>query len=70
MIIYQWRAIAKDEKPLDDFIAYASFRIVQAKIPAYLIAILAIGGVGGALLSVGISGLHWICGEMGWPKPS
>lgn len=70
MIIYQWRAIAKDEKPLDDFIAYASFRIVQAKIPAYLVAILAIGGVGGALLNVGISGLHWMYGEMGWPQPS
>lgn len=71
MIIYQWRAIAtEEEKPLDDFIAYASFRIVQAKIPAYLVAILAIGGVGSALLNVGIAALHWMYGELGWPKPS
>lgn len=63
MIIYQWRAIARKDKAtnqpvyLDDFIAYASFRIAKDKILAYFVAALAIGGVGSALLNVGLSGL-------------
>lgn len=63
MIIYQWRAIARKDKVtnepvfLDDFIAYASFRIAKDKILAYFVAALAIGGVGSALLNVGLSGL-------------
>lgn len=65
MIIYQWRAIARKDKVtnnpvyLDDFIAYASFRIAKDKILAYFVAALAIGGVGSALLNVGLSGLAW-----------
>jgi hypothetical protein len=65
MIIYQWRAIALNDKVtnkpvyLDDFIAYASFRIAKDKILAYFVAALAIGGVGGALLNIGLSGLAW-----------
>jgi hypothetical protein len=70
MIIYQWRATDRADKPLDDFIAYASFRRVQAKIPAYLVAVLAIGGVGSALLNVGIWGLRGIYAELGWTKPT
>lgn len=70
MIIYQWRAIEKDGKSLDDFIAYASFRRVQAKILAYVVAILAIGGVGSALLNVGIWGLDEAYKSFGWTEPN
>ena len=70
MIIYQWREVASSTSSLDDFIAYASFRMVKPKVLAYLVAILAIGGVGGAVLNVGIAalgrGFDWI----GWPRPS
>lgn len=69
MIIYQWRATDRQDKPLDDFIAYASFRRSQAKILAYLVAILAIGGVGSALLNVGIGLMHEIYAGLGWAKP-
>jgi hypothetical protein len=69
MIIYQWRDVADSGKSLDDFIAYASFRVVQAKILAYLVAILAIGGVGGAVLNVGIACLHKVDGLFGWRPP-
>lgn len=66
MIIYQWRALASTDKAtnsvgyLDDFIAYASFRIAKDKVLAYFVAALAIGGVGSALLNVGLSVLAWI----------
>lgn len=70
MIIYQWREIDQADKPLDDFIAYAGFRRVQAKIPAYVVAILAIGGVGSALLNVGIWGLHGMYDFLGKTKPN
>ena len=70
MIIYQWRAIEKDGKSLDDFIAYASFRRAQAKILAYLVAILAIGGVGSALLNFGIWGLKEAYESVGWAEPN
>ena len=68
MIIYQWREIADDEKTLNDFIAYASFRMARTKILAYLVAILAIGGVGSALLNVTIAGLGWGYGQLGWER--
>lgn len=70
MLIYQWREMAKKDADkevyLDDFIAYASFRIVHAKILAYLVAILAIGGVGGALLNVGIAVLRLSAEAPNW----
>jgi hypothetical protein len=70
MIIYQWREVAKEGESLDDFIAYASFRMVRPKILAYLVAILAIGGVGGAILNVGIAALGRTFDWAGWARPS
>ena len=71
MIIYQWRALAKngpecDREGLDDFIAYASFRIARDKILAYVVAVLAIGGVGSALLNVGLAALKAFAEWMSW----
>lgn len=73
MIIYQWREIAPikdgEQTSLDGFIAYASFRIAHDRILSYMVAILAIGGVGSALLNVGIAILHRIFPAIGWNEP-
>lgn len=66
MIIYQWREIAEGKKQLDDFIAYASFRVVKAKILPYLVAILAIGGVGSAIQAICLAVLPWVIEYVGW----
>ena len=59
MVIYQWRDVAeKADKGLDDFIAYASFRTAQPKIIAYVVAVLAIGVVGSAMLNVAVAALQ------------
>ncbi|MFT8815198.1 hypothetical protein [Acetobacter fabarum] len=60
MIIYQWREIADSQpqkdtghpKGMDDFIAYASFRIAKSRLYVYLAAAFAVGGVGSALCNV------------------
>tara|TARA_R110002051_G_scaffold103257_1_gene175028 strand:+ start:198 stop:1292 length:1095 start_codon:yes stop_codon:yes gene_type:complete len=52
MIIYQWRAMAKDGGALDDFIAHASFSALRHQVPLYLMAALAIGGLGSAVLNI------------------
>ena len=66
MIIYQWREIAEDGKQLDDFIAYATFRVVKDKIFPYLVAILAIGGVGSAIHTIDVNLVKWQAGLHGW----
>lgn len=57
MTIYQWRELAGNGKSIDDFIAYASFRTGKPRIWTYFIAILAIGGIGSAILNIVLSGL-------------
>lgn len=69
MIIYQWREMADDDSGLDDFIAYASFRMVRPKILAYLIAILAIGGVGSAILNITLALFAKGFATMSWSSP-
>lgn len=73
MTIYQWRELAgkKDgeDQTIDDFIAYASFRTSKPRILTYLIAILAIGGVGGAILNVALSALGWSLRAAGFHQP-
>jgi hypothetical protein len=70
MIIYQWREIAEKGKSLDDFIAYASFRTARPKIPAFLIAIVAIGGLGSAILNMTTNLIASLGSTFGWvPGP-
>ncbi len=70
MVIYQWRELAeKGGKGLDDFIAYASFRTAQPKIIAYVIAVLAIGVVGSAMLNVAVTVLQHAYVGMERPVP-
>lgn len=52
MIIYQWRAMAEAGMELDDFIAHASFSALRHQVPLYLMAALAIGGIGSAILNI------------------
>jgi hypothetical protein len=72
MIIYQWRELANEKKnaKLDDFLAYATFRSSKPRIGAYVVAALAIGGVGGAMLNIALSvvrvGFDW----MEWARPA
>ena len=66
MIIYQWREIAEAGKSLDDFIAYASFRTARPKIAAFLIAIVAIGGLGSAILNITTNLIASLGGTFGW----
>lgn len=75
MVIYQWREIAEKAaagqpaKGLDDFIAYASFRTAQPKIVAYMVAVLAIGVVGSALLNVTVAALQHGYARIGRSAP-
>ena len=70
MVIYQWRDVAVNtDKGLDDFIAYASFRTAQPKIIAYVIAVLAIGVVGSAILNISVAALHHSYQQIGRPVP-
>lgn len=70
MIIYQWREIAEEGKSLDDFIAYASFRTARPKIAAFLIAIVALGGLGSAILNITTNLIASLGGTFGWgPGP-
>lgn len=73
MTIYQWRELAGtkagEKQSIDDFIAYASFRTGRPRIWTYLIAILAIGGVGGAILNVVLSALGRSLRALGFPQP-
>lgn len=66
MIIYQWREIAEEGKSLDDFIAYANFRTARPKITAFLIAIVAIGGLGSAILNITTNLVASMGGIIGW----
>ncbi|WP_156648075.1 hypothetical protein [Methylobacterium sp. Leaf88] len=72
MTIYQWRELAGkkngEDQTIDDFIAYASFRTGRPRIWTYLIAILAIGGVGGAILNVVLSVLGRSLRAAGFPQ--
>ena len=70
MTIYQWRELAGGEKSIDDFIAYASFRTGKPRIWTYFIAILAIGGIGSAILNVVLSGLARSFHAAGFHQPS
>jgi hypothetical protein len=70
MTIYQWRELAGGEKSIDDFIAYASFRTGKPRIWTYFIAILAIGGIGSAILNVVLSGLARSFRAAGFDQPS
>jgi hypothetical protein len=70
MIIYQWRELAQEGSSLDDFIAYASFRTSRPRIFAYLMAILAIGGVGSALNNLTVAGVGEVAGWLEWTKPT
>lgn len=70
MIIYQWRELATGEGPLDDFIAYASFRTSRPRILAYLMAILAIGGVGSAVNNITVAAVGHAAGWLGKQPPA
>jgi hypothetical protein len=70
MAIYQWREIASIGKEIDDFIAYASFRTVRPRIAAYLVAILAIGGVGSAVLNCTLSLIETFSTSYGIGQPT
>ncbi|WP_458441588.1 hypothetical protein [Methylorubrum extorquens] len=73
MTIYQWRELAGtkngEKQSIDDFIAYASFRTGRPRIWTYLIAILAIGGVGGAILNMVLSALGRSHRALGFHQP-
>ncbi|WP_157099178.1 hypothetical protein [Novosphingobium rosa] len=66
MIIYQWREKVEEGKSLNDFIAYASFRTVRSKIPAYIFAAFAIGGIGSAVHNVVVACLQLMFHRFGW----
>lgn len=69
MIIYQWRELAPKDVSLDDFIAYASFRTSRPRIFAYLMAILAIGGVGSAVNNITVALVGHVSGWLGRQPP-
>lgn len=66
MIIYQWRENAGKDEVLEDFIAYASFHTTRSKVPAYILAIFAIGGIGSAVHNIVVSGLQHMYRSFGW----
>jgi hypothetical protein len=55
MIIYHWRARrdpSKNEPPIDDFIAFAKFRVPVPNLLIYAIVIGCLGGAGNALYGI------------------
>ena len=81
MIIYQWRETAASRgtkvdggssdvvEPLSGFTAFASFRTAQSRFWAYVIAALALGGVGSTLCNLFAALIGPVFVHHGWRKP-
>lgn len=55
MIIYHWRVQGEDDKPIDDFVALASFRVPIPNLVIYAVVIGFLGGVGNAFYGVSLT---------------
>lgn len=56
MVIYHWREDAKDSRPVEDFVAFASFRATARNIWLYLFFAVLLGAFG-STLAVGVANL-------------
>jgi hypothetical protein len=56
MVIYHWREDAQDSRPVEDFVAFASFRATSRNIWLYLIFAVLLGALG-STLAVGLANL-------------
>ncbi|RDW13784.1 hypothetical protein DIE28_06220 [Paracoccus thiocyanatus] len=60
MVIYHWREDAQDKRPVEDFVAFASFRASARNIWLYLLIAVLLGAVG-STLSAGMSNIFkWL----------
>ena len=67
MVIYHWREDAQDKRPVEDFVAFASFRASARNIWLYLLIAVLLGAVG-STLATGMSNiLKWMDYDVGSP---
>jgi hypothetical protein len=63
MIIYHWRIRSTGQSRIDDFIAFAKFRVPIPNLPIFAIAIVCLGGAGNAaygLIGIFQTWIEWL----------
>ncbi|WP_157755672.1 hypothetical protein [Neomegalonema perideroedes] len=67
MVIYHWREDAQDKSPVEDFVAFASFRASARNIWVYLLIAVLLGAVGSSLATGVANILKWRDYDVGPP---
>ena len=67
MVIYHWREEDQDKNPVEDFVAFASFRASARNIWVYLLFAVLLGAVGSSIATGATNVLKWLDHEVAAP---